>query len=178
MYSEVTNFCLLLFLEAGKLTIKCSLHARNVIPLLFNLIPTLMMLLYVLWKCQAWREANIHCHNYFNEREWRRCFSAICQQKAVISHARLYSPINCSSVLNTEFSITPSRSTAFIIFPGPLWSLQIITPKMLINFELSHIQTGNFQHVICSVVPPQRYTCRGDKWAAGARVPLLNVKIP
>lgn len=48
MYSQVTNFCLLLFLEAGKLTIKGPLHARNAIPLLFNLIPTLMMPLYVL----------------------------------------------------------------------------------------------------------------------------------
>lgn len=109
-------------------------------PLLFHLIPATLTPLYALWKCQAWRESNIHCHNYFNEREWRRCFSAICQQTAVMAQAGLYSLTNYSSVLNTEFSITSSRSTAFIIFPGSLWSLQITAPKLLMNFVVLQLK--------------------------------------
>lgn len=137
------------------------------------------MPLYVLWKCQAWRESNIHCHNYFNEREWRRRFSAICQQAAVMAQAGLYSLTNCSSVLHTEFSITSSRSTAFIIFPGSLWSPQIIAPKQLINFVVC---SWSSQCVTCSSLhspaSPASHTHRGDQRVAQALVPLSNVEIP
>lgn len=134
------------------------------------------MPLYVLWKCQAWRESNIHCHNYFNERDWRRRFSAICQQTAVMAQVGLYSLTNCSSVLNTEFSITSSRSTAFIIFPGSLWSLQIMTPKLLINFVVC---SWSSQRVTCcSLHSPASHTHRGDQWVAQAPVTLPNIQTP
>lgn len=117
-------------------------------PLLFNLIPTTMMPLYVQWKCQAWREAKIHCHNYFNERDWRRHFSAICQQKAVTGHPRLHSHIK----LNAEFFITAPRSTAFVIFPGSLWSLKLLLQScsLILWSHIPESETSSALPALCA----------------------------